>query len=631
MDLRGVHIRVKWRERPRGLVNFSFRCCPWNAPSNVKRFGTFEVDLRARELRKGGIRIRLQDQPFEILAVMLERPGEVVTREELRQRLWPAGTFVDFEHSLNAAIKRLRAALGDDADNPRFVETLHRRGYRFIAAVESEGQPIAQPARGAPPCHEAARRQRQRAARRAAVREPEQRSGAGIFQRRADRGDDHADRPAVPGPARRHRADVVDAVQAVGKERQRDRPRAVGGLPSRRQRPRRRRSRPHHRAAHRDPHGSASLGRDLRPFARRNAESADRRRRAHRPIARDGARARSGRRAGSVDAAPDRGVSGIPQGPVSLESRQPRRRARPRFRTTSARSISIPILRRRMRRWLARASRSRITRESRAARSSSRRRRRHFGRSRSIPEFPMRMSPSRKSGARSNGTGGRPRTNTEPPSRCRRAARSAHRFFAQFLAAMSRFGEAKAEADRACDVDPFCLRRDDERGVGAICGGRVRRGHRSQPARARHGCRLHAGAAICSARRCSAPGRPDEAVVELAAAAGPGGDDPHFARVARPRQGAGRRSGRGAARSSPARSDGARLCAGLSSRARAHRARQSRCGVRAARARVRRSRACGGQPGRRAAVRAAAPRPSLRRPAAAAATASVVADSSPVV
>src|SRR5918999_2007143 len=107
---------------------------------NVKRFGTFEVDLRARELRKGGVRIRLQDQPFEILALMLERPGEVVTRDELRERLWPAGTFVDFEHSLNAAVKRLRAALGDDADNPRFVETLHRRGYRFIAAVESDGQ-----------------------------------------------------------------------------------------------------------------------------------------------------------------------------------------------------------------------------------------------------------------------------------------------------------------------------------------------------------------------------------------------------------------------------------------------------------------------------------------------------------
>jgi TolB-like protein len=114
---------------------------PLKRETDVRRFGTFEVDLRARELRKGGIRIRLQDQPFEILAVMLDRPGEVVTREELRQRLWPAGTFVDFEHSLNAAIKRLRAALGDEADNPRFVETLHRRGYRFIAPVEPPDGP----------------------------------------------------------------------------------------------------------------------------------------------------------------------------------------------------------------------------------------------------------------------------------------------------------------------------------------------------------------------------------------------------------------------------------------------------------------------------------------------------------
>src|SRR4051794_27668223 len=101
------------------------------------RFATFELDVRSRELRQGSSRIRLQDQPFEILRLMLERPGDIVTREELQQRLWPAGTFVDFEHSLNAAVKRLRAALGDDADNPRFVETLHRRGYRFIAPVES--------------------------------------------------------------------------------------------------------------------------------------------------------------------------------------------------------------------------------------------------------------------------------------------------------------------------------------------------------------------------------------------------------------------------------------------------------------------------------------------------------------
>src|SRR5262245_20370183 len=104
----------------------------------LARFDQFEVDLRSRELRKGGVRVRLQDQPFQILTMLLDRAGDVVTREEIRDRLWPDGTFVDFEHSMNAAIKRLRAALGDTAENPRFVETLHRRGYRFIARVEQE-------------------------------------------------------------------------------------------------------------------------------------------------------------------------------------------------------------------------------------------------------------------------------------------------------------------------------------------------------------------------------------------------------------------------------------------------------------------------------------------------------------
>ncbi len=108
------------------------------AESGLQRFGPFELDVRSRELHTGTARIRLQEQPFEILRLMLERPGEVVTRDELRQRLWPDGTFVDFEHSLNAAIKRLRAALGDEADNPKFVQTLPRRGYRFIGALDGE-------------------------------------------------------------------------------------------------------------------------------------------------------------------------------------------------------------------------------------------------------------------------------------------------------------------------------------------------------------------------------------------------------------------------------------------------------------------------------------------------------------
>ncbi|MET0211576.1 MAG: winged helix-turn-helix domain-containing protein [Vicinamibacterales bacterium] len=96
------------------------------------RVGAYELDPRSRELRDGAIHIRLQGQPFEILRALLERPGDVVTRDELRDRLWPNGTFVNFEHSLNSAIKRLRAALGDDAGRPTFVETVPRCGYRYI-------------------------------------------------------------------------------------------------------------------------------------------------------------------------------------------------------------------------------------------------------------------------------------------------------------------------------------------------------------------------------------------------------------------------------------------------------------------------------------------------------------------
>src|SRR4029077_10848216 len=99
------------------------------------RFGPFEVEFRAGELLKNGRRIRLQDQPLQVLAMLLEKPGEVVTREEVRKRLWLEDTFVDFDHGLNNAINRLREALNDSADAPRFIETLPRRGYRFIAEV----------------------------------------------------------------------------------------------------------------------------------------------------------------------------------------------------------------------------------------------------------------------------------------------------------------------------------------------------------------------------------------------------------------------------------------------------------------------------------------------------------------
>src|SRR5579863_1202992 len=106
------------------------------ASRGVVRFAVFEFDLETRELRKHGFRIKLQGQPTGVLAMLIDHAGDIVTREELQNRLWPGDTFVDFEHSLNAAVKRLRAALGDTADAPRFVETLPRRGYRFIAPLK---------------------------------------------------------------------------------------------------------------------------------------------------------------------------------------------------------------------------------------------------------------------------------------------------------------------------------------------------------------------------------------------------------------------------------------------------------------------------------------------------------------
>jgi cholera toxin transcriptional activator len=102
----------------------------------IARFGVFEVDLSAGELRKSGVKLRLQGQPFQVLAALLEHAGEVVTREDLRQELWPSDTFVDFDHSLNTAINKVREALGDSASSPRYVETLARRGYRFIAPIQ---------------------------------------------------------------------------------------------------------------------------------------------------------------------------------------------------------------------------------------------------------------------------------------------------------------------------------------------------------------------------------------------------------------------------------------------------------------------------------------------------------------
>lgn len=114
------------------------------ADGRLIRFGLYEAKVESGELFKNGRKMRLQEQPYQVLVALLERQGEVVTREELRQRLWPSDTFVDFEHSLNTAINKVRDALGDTALNPRFVETLPRRGYRFIAPVQVVGTAAAE-------------------------------------------------------------------------------------------------------------------------------------------------------------------------------------------------------------------------------------------------------------------------------------------------------------------------------------------------------------------------------------------------------------------------------------------------------------------------------------------------------
>jgi cholera toxin transcriptional activator len=121
---------------------------PAKRSDGIARFGVFELDLAAGELRKNGAKLRLQEQPFQVLALLLERAGDVVTREELRLQLWPSDTFVDFDHSLNTAVNKLREALGDSASSPRYIETLARRGYRFIAPVENVGKAERRPAAG---------------------------------------------------------------------------------------------------------------------------------------------------------------------------------------------------------------------------------------------------------------------------------------------------------------------------------------------------------------------------------------------------------------------------------------------------------------------------------------------------
>ncbi|HEU4981894.1 MAG TPA: winged helix-turn-helix domain-containing protein, partial [Acidobacteriaceae bacterium] len=121
---------------PQGTLNLNMTEPTLQTESRRYRFGVFEADAATGELRRKGIRVKLNAQPFQVLIMFLERPGELLTREEISRELWPDGTFVDYEHGVNSAVNRLREALGDSAGNARFIETLARRGYRFIAPVE---------------------------------------------------------------------------------------------------------------------------------------------------------------------------------------------------------------------------------------------------------------------------------------------------------------------------------------------------------------------------------------------------------------------------------------------------------------------------------------------------------------
>src|ERR1700675_442702 len=114
-------------------------------PTVIFHFGIFQLDLRAGELHKAGVKVKLQDQPFRVLALLIDHAGQVVTREELRQRVWPSNVYVDFDQGLNNAIKKVREALGDTADSPRFIETVARHGYRFVAPVSAAPAHSAEP------------------------------------------------------------------------------------------------------------------------------------------------------------------------------------------------------------------------------------------------------------------------------------------------------------------------------------------------------------------------------------------------------------------------------------------------------------------------------------------------------
>ena len=225
-----------------------------HAHAGTARFGPFVLDLRSGELTGHGTRQHLRDKPFEALVLLLEHPGEVVTRDELRERLWPSDVFVDFENNLNAAVNRLREALGDSAHAPRYVETLPRRGYRLLVPVTLRFRGRSTPASPA---------------RRAPSRQPRRRRRARLLRGRNDRGADDPARGGRPGRAGRPRPDDRLPVRRRGEGHRRDRPRPGRGLRRRGQRATRGRAGPRQRAARPARGRDARLGPQLRRGAAR--------------------------------------------------------------------------------------------------------------------------------------------------------------------------------------------------------------------------------------------------------------------------------------------------------------------------------------------------------------------------
>ena len=414
---------------------------------SVFRFDRYEVNVRTRELWKGGARVRLQDQPFQILAMMLERAGDVVTREEIRARLWPDGTTVDFEHSVNAAIKRLRAALGDMAEEPRYVETLPRRGYRFLAPVE-QGAVIALSNRKLPrdkprlvvlpfanlsdmPAQDyfsdglteelIAQLGHLFGTRIGVIARTSSMLLKGGRQTASEIGRGFGARYLIEGSVRREGDWVRVTAQLIETDGE-----------------------------------THSVGRKLQPAARRRPRRAERGGLGRRPFIADRAAAWGVPRRTDRDARSGR-IPGVPQGPIPLEQARGCRSAGRDSSTSTKRSRSIRISAPLIQAARAASSLSPSTTGTRRARRSRRRAGPPSARCSSIPTMPRRISRWVKYAVPSIGTRRGRSRNTAKRSRRTRASMPCTAVLRCFSPRVDSLRRPPRSSDRASDLDPFCF------------------------------------------------------------------------------------------------------------------------------------------------------------------------------